>query len=80
MPVLITDDLNAQITGSNINWIGNISVLSSNINGGAQTAISDSSGNDEGEFVANILTLRCGDITDSSPCSVTYDIEVNNSP
>ncbi len=78
--VVITDNLNAQISGGNIAWLGNMTVISPNINGGVLKAISDSSGNDEGEFVSNLVTLRCGNVTSIGPCILTYDVEINNSP
>lgn len=59
-----------------INWNSNIIVQSPNINSGANKALTDMLGDDEGEFVSNRLTVRCGNITNSMPCIVTYDVEI----
>lgn len=75
--VVIRDDLTAQITSGNIVWFGNIKATSPNISGGATTALTDVTGDDQGEFVNNKIAVRCGNISNSAPCIVTYEIEVS---
>ncbi len=74
--VIIRDDLTAQIGAGNIMWFGNINATSPNINGGVTTALTDVSGDDQGEFVSNKLAVQCGNISDTAPCIVTYEIEI----
>ena len=77
--IIINDDLNNQIiTQSNIAWHNNITVKSPNINGGALTTLSDATGDDQGEFSNNKVVVRCGNINNSAPCIVTYDVKVKS--
>ncbi len=75
--ILITDNLNTAISSNKINWVGNITINSPNTNSGSATALTDATDADAGEFSANNLTVRCGDISNTGPCIVHYDIEVN---
>lgn len=76
--VVISLNLTDEIGSSgNLNWYNNIVVQSPNIDSGANKFLTDISGDDEGEFVSNILTVRCGNITNSAPCIVTYDVEIS---
>ena len=75
--VTITDTLNAVISSGKINWVGNIIINSPNTNGGSATALSDATDADVGEFSGNNLTVRCGNINNTAPCIVRYDVEVN---
>ena len=73
--IVAKDNLNNQIvTLGDINWHGNLKVQSPNINGGAWKSLTDSSGDDEGEFVGNEVIVRCGNINNSAPCTVTYEV------
>ena len=74
--VNIQDDLSAQITAGKIIWLSNMSVTSPNINGGVVSSLTDATGDDQGDFVSNNLTVRCGNISNAAPCTVTYDVEV----
>lgn len=75
--IVINDDLTKEIdTLSEFNWQGNIRVTSPNINGGLEMTLTDTSGDDDGEFQNNIVTVRCGDISNTAPCLVKYEIEI----
>ncbi len=74
--VVITDDLNDEISGGRLAWVGNIKVTSPNINAGIVTALTDTAGDDEGEFISNIISVDCGSITSSNPCITEYDVEI----
>jgi MSHA biogenesis protein MshQ len=74
--VTITDSLNTFISSGKIEWAGNIILNSPNTNGGAATALSDAIDADVGQFNANTLTVQCGNISNSAPCIVRYDIEI----
>ena len=74
--IIITDNLSSTISAGQISWQGNITVASPNINGGSTTALTDPSGDDQGEFVGNTLTVRCGNISNSDPCIVKYDVQI----
>jgi len=75
--IVIKDDLSTQIqTLGNIAWNGNLTVDSPNINNGNLTALTDAAGDDEGEFINNKVEVRCGNINNTAPCIVTYDVEI----
>jgi len=44
---------------------------------GSTTLLTDMLDTDEGEFVGNILSVRCGSIDNTAPCVVEYDIEIS---
>ena len=75
--VMITDDLSTEITSGKINWAGNIVINSPNTNGGSATNLTDAIDADVGQFSGNILTVECGNISNTAPCIVRYDVEVN---
>ena len=75
--VTISDNLNSFISSGKISWAGNIVVNSPNTNGGSATALTDAIDADVGEFSGNNLTVRCGNISNTAPCIVRYEIEVN---
>ena len=74
--VTITDSLNTIISNGKVEWVGNIVLNSPNTNGGSATALSDAIDADEGQFSANTLTVQCGNISNTGPCIVRYDIKV----
>ncbi|MEE9330950.1 MAG: LamG-like jellyroll fold domain-containing protein [Methylophilaceae bacterium] len=74
--VTITDSLNTFIGNGKIEWFGNIVLNSPNTNGGAATLLSDAIDGDVGQFNANTLTVECGNISNTGPCIVRYDIKV----
>ncbi len=75
--VTIADNLNSFISSGKINWAGNIVINSPNTNGGSATALTDATDADVGEFSGNNLTVRCGNISNTAPCIVRYEVEVN---
>lgn len=75
--VTISDNLNSFISSGKISWAGNIVVNSPNTNGGSAIALTDAIDADVGEFSGNNLTVRCGNISNTAPCIVRYEIEVN---
>ena len=74
--VTITDNLNSFISSGKIGWLGNIVINSPNTNGGSATALTDAIDGDVGQFNANTLTVQCGNINNTAPCIVRYDIEI----
>lgn len=77
--IVITDNLSSTISAGHIAWQPNsITVASPNIGGGSTTALTDSADADEGEFVSDTITVRCGDISNTGPCIVKYDVQVVN--
>ena len=74
--VTITDNLNTFINNGKVEWVGNIILNSPNINGGSATALSDAIDSDVGQFNANTLRVECGNISNTGPCIVRYDIKV----
>lgn len=76
--IIISDSLATAISAGKLSWQGNITVASPNINSGSTKALTDITGDDEGEFTNNKLTVRCGNITNSAPCTVKYDVKVTN--
>ncbi len=75
--VTITDNLNTEISSGKINWAGNIVINSPNTNGGSATNLTDAIDADVGQFSGNILTVQCGNISNTAPCIVRFDVEVN---
>ncbi|HIO92709.1 MAG TPA: hypothetical protein EYG68_07675 [Leucothrix mucor] len=74
--VVIGDNLSSEISAGTLSWVGNIKVISANINGGISTNLSDASDADAGEFINNILSINCGAINNTAPCIAEYDIEI----
>ena len=75
--VTITDNLNNFISNGKIGWVANSIVINSpNTNGGTATPLTDAVDGDVGQFSANTLSVQCGNISNSGPCIVRYDIEV----
>jgi MSHA biogenesis protein MshQ len=74
--VTITDSLNGLISSGKIDWVGNIVINSPNTNGGSATALTDAIDGDVGQFNANTLTVQCGNISNTGPCIVRYDVEI----
>lgn len=75
--VTITDSLNTFISSGEITWVGNIIINSPNTNGGSATNLTDVIDADVGQFSGNTLTVQCGNISNTAPCIVRYDIEIN---
>jgi MSHA biogenesis protein MshQ len=75
--VTINDNLNSLINSGKIAWVANSIVINSpNTNGGAATSLTDAVDADVGQFSGNILQVQCGNISNSGPCIVRYDVEV----
>jgi len=74
--VTITDDLNNFISSGKINWVGNIVINSPNTNGGSATNLTDAIDADVGQFSGNILTVECGNISNTAPCILRYEVEI----
>ena len=74
--VTITDDLNNFISSGKINWVGNIVISSPNTNGGSTTNLTDAVDTDVGKFSGHILNVECGNISNTAPCILRYEVEI----
>jgi len=57
--------------------VGNIIINSPNTNGRSATSLTDVIGADVGQLSGSTLTVQCGNISNTAPYIVRYDIEIN---